>query len=281
LKNSDDKNTWNAIRKNPYEVEFFKQLHAEVKKVSSLFDEAKAELKIRYSRIKVDMEILSNSKKSKAMKQRWTLIERSVYSLHSNLMLLETFAIINYCAFSKILKKHDQKTGYGTKIAFMRNVVNKSNFAAYPDMIAMIQECEALYDKLSQHDGRNDNKNLREEAHLFLGMIQKINTPEVDEKGCKVVSTNKAISQKIVGVTTPGETNSTIINNPNETEILRRNLLQAKRLRSVSENPITDSSTVDGEESNDDDTDACLDYISRKRYVCLTSHQHSKKQRCV
>lgn len=303
LKNSTDKDTWNAIRKNPYEVQFFKQLHAEVKKVSSFFAEAKAELKIRHSRIKTGLEILNKSE-SKTMKQNWTAIERSIYTLHSNLLLLETFAIINYCAFSKILKKHDKKTGYDTKIAFMRNVVNTSNFASYPDMIAMIQECEVLYGKHAQHAGRKDNKNLREEAHLFLGMIEKINTQELDEKD-NDKSMNNGRTKKNKAVL---KTNPIVSNTPNEMESLLRNLLEAKRFRSVSENRVIDSSsTVDGGEGNynetdapslvsenplsdfstvdgkshDHDTDAPPDYTNRKHYICLTACQHSKKQRWV
>lgn len=31
--------------------------------------------------------------------------------LYKDLLLLENFAIMNYCGFSKILKKHDKVTG--------------------------------------------------------------------------------------------------------------------------------------------------------------------------
>lgn len=32
-------------------------------------------------------------------------------SLYKDLMMLENFAIMTFCAFSKILKKHDKNTG--------------------------------------------------------------------------------------------------------------------------------------------------------------------------
>ena len=108
------------------------------------------------------------------VQDKWTLYGRSVYNLHNSLLLLETYAIMNYCAFSKILKKYDKKTGYNTKMAFMRNVVNRSNFATYRDVLAMIRESEALYDQVSQNFACEENHDLRENEQLFIGMVHKI-----------------------------------------------------------------------------------------------------------
>ena len=47
--------------------------------------------------------------------------------LHSplllDLLMLENYAVLNYCGLSKILKKHDKCTGFVTREKFMMNMV--------------------------------------------------------------------------------------------------------------------------------------------------------------
>ena len=157
------------IVKTPKEVEFFKQLHAELKKVSIFFTKAKKEIKIRFARVQDGIKIIHESDHVTTAQDKWMLSARSAFKLHNNLLSLETFAIINYCAFSKILNKHDQKTGYRTKMAFMEKVVSQSSFAVYPDLLDMIQCCEAFHDQVSKNIGR-------EETHK-LGMVGTLHAP--------------------------------------------------------------------------------------------------------
>lgn len=169
----------NSIGKNINEVKFFKQVHAELEKVSSFFTKARKEMKIRYDRVHDGSRIFNNSESIMTVQDRWALLGRSVSKLHNNLLLLETFAIMNYCAFSKILKKHDKKTGYRTKMAFMQNVVNKSSIATYPDVLDMIQRCETLYDQASKNIGCKEKLNLREDEQLFISMVRKLHTQDL------------------------------------------------------------------------------------------------------
>ena len=81
--------------------------------------------------------------------EKWSLLAKSIYRLYKDLLLLETFAIMTYCSFSKILKKHDKVTGYETRAAFMENIVNKANFTHYPQVLTMISRCEGLYEEVS------------------------------------------------------------------------------------------------------------------------------------
>ncbi len=231
---TNEANDSNSIRKNPKEVLFFKQIHEEFRKVSSFFGNAKKELKIRYDRVTVGKNIF-NGRHSKHTPDEWIRIEKSAYKLHKSLLLLEGFAIMNYCAFSKILKKHDKKTGYSTKVAFMTNVVNTSNFAAYPDVLALIQGCEALIKESSLHLKCEQKTSLEEDEKLFLGLVQKIND-EYDEDskgdGHKDIKRCSPVQGAVITPLSPKRVfNPT---SPSQLEDVFMDLERVRRLRSVS-----------------------------------------------
>lgn len=54
-----------------------------------------------------------------------------------------------HTAFSKILKKHDKRTGYATRGQFMRNLVNLQSFARYPALKQLLHEVEGMYRAIS------------------------------------------------------------------------------------------------------------------------------------
>ena len=45
-------------------------------------------------------------------KNAWTRLLMGCVKFYKDVLLIENFAIMNYCGFSKILKKHDKLTGY-------------------------------------------------------------------------------------------------------------------------------------------------------------------------
>lgn len=112
------------LGKNPGEIAFFKLLHSEFKKVTHFFEKAQQEFIIREERVREGMEIMKRPN-SIMVNEKWSMLAKSIYRLYKDLLLLETFAIMSYCSFSKILKKHDKVTGHQTRGAFMSNVVNK------------------------------------------------------------------------------------------------------------------------------------------------------------
>jgi SPX domain len=137
-----------TLGKSPGEIAFFKLLHTEFKKASHFFDRATEEFTIREERVREGMEIMTRPN-AIMVHEKWSLMAKSIYRLYKDLLLLETFAIMTYCSFSKILKKHDKVTGYDTKNAFMANIVNKANFTHYPKLLAMVGRCERLYEEVS------------------------------------------------------------------------------------------------------------------------------------
>lgn len=96
---------------------------------------------------------------------------------YRDLLLLENYAIINYCGFSKILKKHDKRTGYETRARFMRICVSPQPFTHYPRLLELIKEAEDLYRELLMAASRsatleNSSRALRDQETLVQHCVR-------------------------------------------------------------------------------------------------------------
>jgi len=163
-----------GMDKSPGEFTFFKLLHSEVVKATQFFSKAGQEFSIREERITEGMAILQQPS-SMLVHDRWSLLARSIFRFYKELLLLETYAIMTYCAFSKILKKHDKNTGYNTRVAFMAKVVNNTNFSSYPSLLEMISRSEKLYGTVAEKLAEEGNSALYEDERLFISMIHRLN----------------------------------------------------------------------------------------------------------
>ena len=87
-------------------------------------------------------------------------------------MLLENYAIMNYCGFSKILKKHDKLTGYTTREAYLKNVLSKQNFTHFPFVMELLRMVERLFEDVqSMHNAMP----IQAEEKLFIDAIRGLN----------------------------------------------------------------------------------------------------------
>ena len=168
-----------TMGRSPGEVAFFKLLHSELWKAEHFFGKAQEEFAIREERVREGMEIMKKPN-SIMVNDKWSLLAKSLYHLYKDLLLLETYAIMAYCSFSKILKKHDKNTGYDTRNAFMSNLVNRANFTHYPKVLKMISSCEAMYEEVSAHLAREGQEGLGEDERLFINMIHRLNAQVID-----------------------------------------------------------------------------------------------------
>lgn len=167
------------MKRSPGEIAFFKLLNLELKKAINFFDNAQLEFEIREARVREGIDIMRQANRL-MVEEKWTLMERSLYKLYKDMLLLELYAIMTYCSFSKILKKHDKVTKHTTRTQFMKNVVNKANFTNYPKLSAMITRCEVLYDEISQSLIQAGKSGLYEDERLFINMIHRLNDQILD-----------------------------------------------------------------------------------------------------
>lgn len=160
-----------SLQKSPEEVAFFKFMHVELKKVSQFFDQAEQEASIRNIRILEGTQYVKQHEVS-LVTDKWNTSARAIYHHYKDLLVLETYAIMSFCAFSKALKKHDKITGHNTRKPFMTRLVNKANFTTYPTLMDMITHCQSLQEKVSLEV---ENSNLAQDERLFLDMIEILN----------------------------------------------------------------------------------------------------------
>lgn len=99
------------ISKSSCEVDFFKLLKSEMKKVSDFYASTEQLYRIRKTRVWDAFDMLQNEGVIHD-KNTWTRLLCACVKFYKDALLLENFAIMNYCGFSKILKKHDKLTGY-------------------------------------------------------------------------------------------------------------------------------------------------------------------------
>jgi len=163
------------LGKSPGEIAFFKLLHSEFRKATFFFEKAQQEFVIREERVREGFEIIKQPN-SIMVNEKWSLMAKTIFKLYRDLLLIETYAIMAYCAFSKILKKHDKVTGHSTRGPFMTNVVNKANFTHYPKVLEMIDRCEKLYEEVSERLLQEGKSGLYEDERLFINMISRLNS---------------------------------------------------------------------------------------------------------
>lgn len=159
------------IKKNACEVEFFRLLKNEVKKTSDFFVSVETAYEIRKARVWEAFAMLQDEEVIYE-ENTWTRLLSACVQFYKDVLLLENFAIMNYCGFSKILKKHDKVTGFATREAFMRNVVSPQNFTHYPNVLRLIKESEKLYSDIQAMERVMP---LRDEQRLFIEAMRDLN----------------------------------------------------------------------------------------------------------
>jgi hypothetical protein len=132
---------------------FFKQLNQEITKVSIFFAQEQKNLSVKATSVSLlaDRAVQICGKAGGKRMAHPTAQNETVeecVTFHKELLMLESYAVLNYCGLSKITKKHDKATGFATRQKFMVNVVNKQPFAHYAALKVLLQRTERLFEQL-------------------------------------------------------------------------------------------------------------------------------------
>ncbi|CAM9567692.1 unnamed protein product, partial [Choristocarpus tenellus] len=140
----DSRSTPEAIARSAGEIAFYKLLFQELKKCSEFFTSVEAQFMVRRQHVQEGWRQLNCRDIIQDGEPHKRLMEACV-KLYKDLLLLENYAVMNYCGFSKILKKHDKVTGFLTRECFMKNVANQAPFVHFPNVIEMLSGVEKLF----------------------------------------------------------------------------------------------------------------------------------------
>ncbi|RHZ24792.1 hypothetical protein DYB37_009303 [Aphanomyces astaci] len=156
-----------TIRQSPDELNFFRTVRAEMAKITQLFVKEQSRYGVSVAEIDAEFKLVQAELDTNQATK--TSIMGGCVSLFKEMLLLENFALINYCGISKILKKHDKWTGYNTRSKFVESVLNKQPFAAYSALLSMINCVEQIFMKATgstivQHDTTADSSRTGDRA---------------------------------------------------------------------------------------------------------------------
>ncbi len=112
------------------------------------------------------------SGESRFDRNSWTRLLSACVKFYKDVLLLENYAIMNYCGFSKILKKHDKLTGYTTREAYLKNVLSKKNFTHFPFVQKLLESVEQLFNDIQ---GIQNFALIQEEERLFIDAVRGLN----------------------------------------------------------------------------------------------------------
>mmetsp|Transcript_28378 Transcript_28378/g.28676 ORF Transcript_28378/g.28676 Transcript_28378/m.28676 type:complete len:413 (-) Transcript_28378:230-1468(-) len=159
------------LRKSCAEVEFFRLLKSELKKTDEFFKAEEELFRIRQARVSDGFHLMKDNSEV-SDKASWTRLSKACIKFYEDVLLLENFAIMNYCGFSKILKKHDKLTGFSTREAFMRNTMENQSFTHHYSVIQMLKESEKLFLNIQNMKSAIP---LKDEERLFIEAIRDLN----------------------------------------------------------------------------------------------------------
>jgi hypothetical protein len=169
------------LMKNDREVDFFRLVHAELKKTCDFFARTESLYMTRIQNLESAMVMLKGGQSNgvddgdcvaPVSKHAWGRLLQACSCFYKDVLLLENFAIMNYCGFSKILKKHDKVTGFKTREAFMRNVMTQQNFTHYPRLLELLKIVEDLFNSIKTME---TDFVLADEERLFIEAMQGLN----------------------------------------------------------------------------------------------------------
>lgn len=186
-----------GLKKSNAEIEFFKLLRRELQKANEFFKAEEALFKIRRQRV-MDAFLILQRSADHCDKATWTRLTMACVKFYEDVLLLENFAIMNYCGFSKILKKHDKRTGYSTREAFMRKVMDNQCFTHHENLLQMLQELEILFKDIQ------NMKNcfpLQDEERLFIEAIRDLNYQASRLRAEENASLKENFDEEDVGLT--------------------------------------------------------------------------------
>lgn len=127
------------------EKAFFRKLLLELKKVKLTFEELegtgiKRFLSFAPKLINFKEHVQSQKQNNQALSpERCSEILKQAAEVHLNFVLLENYSVMNYCGFTKILKKHDKVTGFSTREKYMLKMVNEQPFAKHVRVAAALK----------------------------------------------------------------------------------------------------------------------------------------------
>ncbi|CAM9790786.1 unnamed protein product [Ascophyllum nodosum] len=129
---------------------FFLELLREIYKCRVFFLQNEDELKARTMRLQFALNQLKNPELSRlsSVKGFHVKLMKACVKFYRDALLLEDFAMVNYTAVIKLLKKRDKLTGASDQKVFMDEVMAAQPFAMYPGVAERVAQVEEIFGEI-------------------------------------------------------------------------------------------------------------------------------------
>ncbi|CAN0138959.1 unnamed protein product, partial [Ectocarpus sp. 12 AP-2014] len=134
-------------RRRLCECPFFSALLREVDKCRIFFLENEDELKARTKRLQLALDHLKRPDLSRlsSVKGAHMKLMQACVNFYRDALLVEDFAMLNYTAVIKLLKKRDKLAGTSDQRPFMAEVMANQPFAMYPGVAKRVVQVEQIF----------------------------------------------------------------------------------------------------------------------------------------
>ncbi|KAG7400607.1 hypothetical protein PHYBOEH_005130 [Phytophthora boehmeriae] len=187
------------ISESELEVAFFRDLQAELNKISLFYAAEEKRCSFRYHQLRSVLKTLKKREKIDAFEAQRLMF--AFVHFYRECIRLENFAVMNYQGFSKILKKHDKMTGYNTRSKYMRRKVNLSPFSSYPNLLQILASTEDMF-----HEVERDARMAPAVSSMKLNLESKTSAPTAAQVFAPVVNLSPVAAES----STPIATNATL-----------------------------------------------------------------------
>lgn len=112
------------------EADFVRTLNADVEKFNELFMDKEEIAVMKLASLAEDVQRLKKSLEAEkgntiSLSSRASALMRSLVDFHGDLVLTLHWSLINYSALSKILKKHDKRTGVQIRQPYLTSILQQ------------------------------------------------------------------------------------------------------------------------------------------------------------
>ncbi|CAM9952353.1 unnamed protein product, partial [Sphacelaria rigidula] len=122
----------------------------QVDKCSVFFLQCEEDLKVRLQRLQLALSQLKDPQLSRmgSVKDSHVKLMQACVNFYREALLLEDFAMVNFTAVIKLLKKRDKSTGTAYQRRFMAEIMHDQPFAMYPGVAKRVAQVERIFQEI-------------------------------------------------------------------------------------------------------------------------------------
>lgn len=156
------------------EFDFIELLNPELEKFNDFVMAKEKEYNIRQKELQERIQRARNTV-GPSGKQNLIKVSQDVVKFHGEMVLLESYSILNFTGLVKITKKYDKRSGGILRLAFIQKVLGQP-FFTMELLFKLVKQCEEtlhnLFSSSEEEETEDEEEETKDEAVVDLGQDQ-------------------------------------------------------------------------------------------------------------